>query len=229
MSIAQYKNHDRLLVAVDCIIFGFDGSHLKALLVKRGFEPGLGKWSLMGGFVNKEESVDDAASRILNTLTGMSDIYMEQLFCFGAVNRDPGGRVIAVTFFALIKIDDYSETLMQEHNAKWFLLDGVPSLVFDHKQMINLAMERLREKVSNHPIGFALLPHKFTLQQLQALYEAIYERPMDKRNFTRKIHSLNILHKLKEKEKESSRKGAFYYVFDKKKYEKLDKEGLKFL
>lgn len=229
MSIAQYKDHDRLLVAVDCIIFGFDSSHLKALLIKRGFEPGLGKWSLMGGFVNKEESVDEAASRILNTLTGLSDIYMEQLFCFGAVNRDPGGRVISVTFFALIKIDDYSEILMQEHNAKWFSLNAVPPLLFDHKQMINLAIERLREKVSNHPIGFALLPDKFTLQQLQALYEAIYERPMDKRNFTRKIHSLNILHKLKEKEKESSRKGAFYYVFDKKKYEKLDKEGLKFL
>ncbi|MES1221906.1 MAG: NUDIX domain-containing protein [Bacteroidota bacterium] len=229
MSIAQYKNHDRLLVAVDCIIFGFDGNHLKALLVKRGFEPGLCKWSLMGGFVNKEESVDEAASRILNTLTGLSSIYMEQLLCFGGVNRDPGGRVISVTFFALIKIDDYTEELMQEHNAKWFSLDTIPALVFDHKQMINLALERLREKVSNHPVGFALLPHKFTLRQLQALYEAIYERPMDKRNFTRKIHSLNILHKLKEKEKESSRKGAFYYVFDKKKYEKLDKEGLKFL
>ena len=229
MSIAQYKNHDRLLVAVDCIIFGFDGNHLKELLVKRGFEPGLGKWSLMGGFVNKDESVDDAASRILNTLTGLSDIYMEQLLCFGGVNRDPGGRVISVTFFALIKIDDYNENLMQEHNAKWFSLGAIPDLIFDHMQMIHLAMERLREKVSNHPIGFALLPHKFTLQQLQALYEAIYERPLDKRNFTRKIHSLNILHKLKEKEKESSRKGAFYYVFDKKKYKKLDKEGLKFL
>ncbi|MBS1608943.1 MAG: NUDIX hydrolase, partial [Bacteroidetes bacterium] len=127
MSIAQYKNHDRLLVAVDCIIFGFDGSHLKALLVKRGFEPGLGKWSLMGGFVDKDESVDEAASRILNTLTGLSDIYMEQLFCFGAVNRDPGGRVISITFFALIKIDDYSEALMREHNAKWFSLNAVPS------------------------------------------------------------------------------------------------------
>lgn len=229
MSITQYKKHDRLFVAVDCIIFGFDGRHLKALFVKRGIEPGLGKWSLMGGFVKKDESVNEAASRVLNSLTGLSDIYMEQLFCFGNVNRDPGGRVISITFFALIKIDDYSETLMQEHKAKWFSLNAVPSLLFDHKQMIRLAIERLREKVSNHPIGFALLPEKFTLQQLQALYEAIYERSLDKRNFIRKIHSLNILHKLKEKEKESSRKGAFYYVFDKKKYEELDKEGVKFL
>jgi len=229
MSIIQYKDHDRLLVAVDCIIFGFDGERLKALLVKRGFEPGIGKWSLMGGFVNQNESVNEAASRILNTLTGLSDVYMEQLSCFGEVKRDPGGRVISIAFFALIKIDDYSPGLMQEHNSKWFSLDEIPALIFDHRNMIKLGMDRLREKVSNHPVGFALLPHKFTLQQLQALYEAIYERELDKRNFTRKIHSLNILHKLKEKEKESSRKGAFYYVFDKKKYEKLDKEGLKFM
>jgi ADP-ribose pyrophosphatase YjhB (NUDIX family) len=229
MSIIQYQDRDRLLVAVDCIIFGFDGSRLKALLIKRGFEPGIGKWSLMGGFVDKNESVDEAATRILNSLTGLSDVYMEQLSCFGEVKRDPGGRVISVAFFALIKIDDYSADMMKEHNSKWFSLDEIPSLVFDHRHMINIAMTRLREKVSNHPIGFALLPHKFTLQQLQSLYEAVYERQLDKRNFIRKIHSLNILHKLKEKEKESSRKGAFFYVFDKKKYEKLDKEGLKFL
>jgi len=229
MSIIQYKDHDRLLIAVDCIIFGFDGNKLKALLIKRGFEPGLGKWSLMGGFVNNNESVNDAASRILTTLTGLDNVYMEQLYCFGNTDRDPGGRVVSVSFFALIKIDDYNEEKIKEHNAKWFLLDAVPPLVFDHKQMIKLAKDRLREKTTNHPVGFELLPHKFTLQQLQSLYEAIYERTLDKRNFTRKIHSLNILHKLKEKEKESSRKGAFYYVFDKKKYEKLDKEGLKFL
>lgn len=229
MSIIQYKDHDRLLIAVDCIIFGFDGNKLKALLIKRGFEPGLGKWSLMGGFVNSNESVNDAASRILTTLTGLDNVYMEQLYCFGNTDRDPGGRVVSVSFFALIKIDDSSEEQIREHNAKWFLLDGIPPLVFDHKQMIKLAKDRLREKTTNHPVGFELLPHKFTLQQLQSLYEAIYERTLDKRNFTRKIHSLNILHKLKEKEKESSRKGAFYYVFDKKKYEKLDKEGLKFL
>ncbi len=229
MSIIQYRNHDRLLVAVDCIIFGFDGKELKALLVKRGFEPEMGKWSLMGGFVNKAESADAAASRILDQLTGLTSIYMEQLYCFGDVNRDPGGRVISVGYFALIKIDDYSEVLMKEHNAKWFPLNKIPAMVFDHKQMIRLAKERLQQKVAQHPIGFALLPDKFTLQQLQGLYEAIYETELDKRNFTRKILSLNILNKLNEKEKESSRKGAFYYVFDKKKYEKLDKEGVQFL
>ena len=227
--IAQYKDHDSLMVAVDCIIFGFDGKELKALLIKRGFEPEIGKWSLMGGFVKKNESVDAAANRILDQLTGLSSVYMEQLCCFGDVSRDPGGRVVSVAYFALIKIDDYSEALMKEHNAKWLSLHKIPALVFDHKQMIQMAKARLKQKVANQPIGFALLPDKFTLQQLQALYEAIYETVLDKRNFTKKIISLNILNKLKEKEKESSKKGAFYYVFDEKKYEQLEKEGMGYI
>jgi ADP-ribose pyrophosphatase YjhB (NUDIX family) len=229
MATVQYSHEDRLLVAVDCIIFGFTGRELKALLVKRNLEPEMGKWSLMGGFVNENESVEAAATRILDQLTGLTDIYMEQLFCFGDVRRDPGGRVISIAFFALIKIDDYEETLMTEHNSQWFPLNKIPPLVFDHKQMIKLARQRLREKAATHPIGFALLPTKFTLQQLQGLYEAIYETNFDKRNFIRKIHSLNILHKLDEKDKETSRKGAFYYVFDRDKYEQLDKEAIQFL
>lgn len=229
MSIIQYRSHDRLLLAVDCIIFGFDGKHLKGLFIKRGFEPQKDKWSLMGGFVDKDESVDDAAGRILDQLTGLTDIYMEQLFCFGHVNRDPGGRVISIAYFALIKIDDYNEELLKTHNARWFELNKVPGLIFDHKQMVKLARERLQQKVANHPIGFALLPDKFTLPQLQNLYEAIYETPLDKRNFTRKVLSLGILNKLKEKEKESSKKGAFYYTFDKTKYKRLENEGVRFI
>ena len=229
MSIIQYKNHDRLLVAVDCIIFGFDGKHLKGLFIKRGFEPQKDKWSLMGGFVNNGESVDDAAGRILDQLTGLTDVYMEQLHCFGSVGRDPAGRVISIAYFALIKIDDYTEELMKTHNARWFELNKVPGLVFDHKQMVKLARERLQQKVANHPIGFALLPDKFTLPQLQNLYEAVYETPLDKRNFTRKVLSLGILNKLKEKEKESSKKGAFYYTFDKTKYKRLEHEGVRFI
>lgn len=229
MAPVQYSDQDRLLVAVDCIIFGFTGNELKALLVKRLFEPELGKWSLMGGFVKENESVEAAATRVLDQLTGLTDIYMEQLFCFGDVQRDPGGRVISVAFFALIKIDDYSEELMAEHNAGWFPLNKIPSLVFDHKNMIKLAKQRLKEKAATHPVGFALLPRKFTLQQLQGLYEAIYETSLDKRNFIRKIHLLNILRKLDEKDKGSSRKGAFYYVFDRDKYNQLDKEAIQFL
>lgn len=229
MGRIEYKHHDRFLLAVDCIIFGFDGKGLKAILVKRALEPEIGKWSLMGGFVNTGESVDQAAERILVTLTGLDNIYMEQLHCFGELDRDPGGRVVSIAYTALIKIDASSEQLLDTHNAKWVDLNKLPPLIFDHKQMIKLAKERLRHKVANHPIGFELLPHKFTLQQLQGLYEAIYETKFDKRNFTRKILSLGILQRLEEKEKESSKKGAFYYVFDKKKYKQLENEGIKLI
>jgi 8-oxo-dGTP diphosphatase len=229
MGRIEYKHHDRFLLAVDCIIFGFDGKGLKAILVKRALEPEIGKWSLMGGFVNTGESVDQAAERILVTLTGLDNIYMEQLHCFGELDRDPGGRVVSIAYTALIKIDASSEQLLDTHNAKWVDLNKLPPLIFDHKQMIKLAKERLRHKVANHPIGFELLPHKFTLQQLQGLYEAIYETKFDKRNFTRKILSLGILQRLDEKEKESSKKGAFYYVFDKKKYKQLENEGIKLI
>lgn len=226
--ITEYKVHDKILIAVDCIILGFDGKDLKALLVKRNFEPGLGKWSLMGGFIREDESVDAGAARVLENLTGLTNIYMEQLYCFGEVDRDPGGRVVSIAYFALIKIDD-SAKQMKEYNAKWFDIRHVPAMVFDHKKMILLAKERLRQKVANRPIGFELLPEKFTLPQLQNLYEAIYEITFDKRNFSRKILSLHILKKLAIKEKLSSKKGAFYYMFDYAKYKKLEHEGLKFI
>ncbi|MEO7989705.1 MAG: NUDIX domain-containing protein [Chryseolinea sp.] len=229
MDIDKYKSQEGVLVAVDCIIFGFDGQQLQALLIKRGFEPEKGKWSLMGGFVNPDESTDDAAIRVLNQLTGMNNIYMEQLYCFSNVNRDAAGRVISIAYFALINIGDYSDQLQQDHEARWFPMDQIPNLIFDHQEMVAKAKERLQQKVANHPIGFELLPEKFTLPQLQNLYEAIYEQSLDKRNFTRKILALGILNKLNEKEKESSRKGAFYFVFDKNKYNKLQHEGLKFL
>lgn len=229
MELNKYKSHDRLLVAIDCIIFGFDGNQLQALLIKRGFEPEKGKWSLMGGFTNQDESTDEAAVRVLHQLTGMKNIYMEQLYCFSEVNRDPAGRVISIAYFALINIEDYNEQMQFEHEAKWFPLNKIPDLIFDHKEMVALAKERLQQKVANHPIGFELLPEKFTLPQLQSLYEAIYESPLDKRNFTRKILSLEILNRLNEKNKLSSRKGAFYYVFDKKKYKELNHDGVKFI
>ena len=227
--ITDYKFHDRMLIAVDCIIFGFDGKALKALLIKRGFDPESGNWSLMGGFVKKHESVEAAAFRILEVLTGITNIYLEQLFSFGAPKRDPGGRVVSIAYFALIKIDDYSDELMKEHNAKWFDIKRIPPMIFDHKKMILMAKDRLQQKVANHPIGFELLPEKFTLPQLQNLYEAIYESTFDKRNFSRKILSLHILKKLDEKEKSLSKKGAFYYTFDHNKYKKLAREGLKFI
>jgi len=229
MSDFKYVDNNRILIAIDCIIFGFDGEQLKGLFIKRSFEPEIGKWSLMGGFVRKDEAVNEAAARVLKELTGLSDIYMEQLHCYGNVHRDPVERVISIAYFALINIADHSEELSAEHNAKWFSLKKIPALIFDHKQFVLNAKERLQQKIANHPIGFALLPAKFTLQQLQGLYEAIYETSFDKRNFTKKILSLGILQKLEEKEKTSSRKGAFYYVFDEKKYKELESQGLKFI
>ena len=224
-----YKSQAGILVAVDCIVFGFDGKQINALLIKRGFAPEKGKWSLMGGFVDKKENVDEAASRILKQLTGLSNIYMEQLYCFGEANRDPAGRVISIAYSAFINIADYNEQLSGDHEARWFPINKIPPLIFDHLQMVKKAKSALMEKVANHPIGFELLPNKFTLPQLQNLYEAIYETPLDKRNFTRKILSIKVLKKLNEKEKESSRKGAFYYVFDRANYRKLQHEGIKFI
>jgi 8-oxo-dGTP diphosphatase len=229
MDLNSYKSHQKILVAVDCIIFGFDGTQLKALLIKRGFEPEKGKWSLMGGFVGKNENADEAAARVLEQLTGLDNIYMEQLYAFTDVDRDPAGRVISIAYFALINIEDYSEQLQHDHEAKWFPLAKIPPLIFDHKKMVAKARRLLRQKVADHPIGFELLPDKFTLPQLQSLYEAIYETPLDKRNFAKKILSLKVLNKLNEKEKESSRKGAFYYVFDSVKYNKLQQNGVRFI
>ena len=229
MRLSSYKSNQKILIAVDCIIFGFDGSQLKALLIKRGFEPEKGKWSLMGGFVEKDENADEAAARVLYSLTGMKDVYMEQLYTFSAVDRDSAGRVISIAYYALINIADYSEQLQLEHEAKWFLLNRMPPLIFDHKQMVKKAKERLQEKVVAHPIGFELLPTKFTLPQLQSLYEAIYDAPLDKRNFTKKILSLGVLNKLNEKEKQSSRKGAYYYIFDSLKYRRMQSNGIKFI
>lgn len=229
MDISSYKNHQKILVAVDCIIFGFDGDTLKALLIKRGFEPEKGKWSLMGGFVGKDENADEAAARVLHDLTGMKDVYMEQLHTFSDTSRDSAGRVVSIAYFALINIAAYEEQIQGDHEAKWFPLGKTPPLIFDHKKMVLKAKEMLRQKVASHPIGFELLPEKFTLPQLQGLYEAIYETPFDKRNFTKKMLSLGILNKLDEKEKESSRKGAFYYVFDTVKYQKLHSNGVRFI
>lgn len=211
MELSSYSSHYRILVAVDCIIFGFDGTQLKALLIKRGFEPEKGNWSLMGGFVREDEGTDEAAIRVLHQLTGMQDLYMEQLCAFGDVNRDSAGRVISIAYFALINIADYNQQLQLEHEAKWFPLSECPHLIFDHAKLVSKAKERLREKVINNPIGFELLPPKFTLPQLFRLHEAIYETQLDRRNFTKKMRSLGIINKLNEKEKGASKKGAYYY------------------
>jgi len=207
-----------MLVAVDCIIFGFDGQALKLLLVKRHIEPEKGKWSLMGGFVEPDESFDNAAARVLRKLTGLENVYMEQLCAFGNPGRDPIERTVSVAFFSLVDINKYIQQISHEYHAEWFPVKEIPPVIFDHSQMIEMAKEKLRTKAAFHPILFELLPEKFTLPQLQSLYEGIYDASLDKRNFSRKILSTSLLVKQKDKEKETSKRGAFYYKLDRKKY-----------
>jgi len=223
-----YKEHTRFLVAVDCIIFGFDYNQLKLLLIKRNFSPQKGKWSLVGGFLNANESLDQAALRILNNLTVLSDIYLEQLYTYGEVNRDPGERVLFTAYYALINAENYHLPINRESSAKWFPIEKIPRLIFDHNIMVDKAMRRLRRKSLSQPIGFELLPEKFTIPQLQKLYEVIHQRELDKRNFRKKILSMGLLKKLDEKQKSGSKKGAFYYMFDKQKYDDLVSRGFHF-
>ncbi len=219
--------HDKNFVAIDSIIFGFDQGRLKLLLIKRKMPPMEGQWSLMGGFVGSHESVDDAAYRILENLTGLKSIFLEQLYAYGDLDRDSAGRVISVAYYALINIDNYDEELGRKYGAEWFTMDEIPSLVFDHSTMVQKAIRRLKRKTIIQPIGFELLPPKFTLTQLQQLYEAIHQKEIDKRNFRKKILSMGVLNKLDEKDKESSKRGAFLYKFNKEKYDYLtSKENL---
>ena len=214
----RYSGQKRILVAVDCIIFGFDGVELKLLLIKRGFEPEKGNWSLMGGFVKSNENFENAAYRILNELTGLKGMYLEQLLAFGEPFRDPMERTISVAYFALIDIHQYETQINNTYHAEWFPLKKIPSLIFDHGQIIEMAKEKLRYKAAFHPILFELLPEKFTLPQLQILYEQIYDTEFDKRNFIRKVLASGLLVKQKDKDKEKSKRGAFYYKLDKRKY-----------
>ncbi|MBE7178293.1 MAG: NUDIX hydrolase [Mucilaginibacter polytrichastri] len=214
----EYSNQVRLLIAVDCIVFGFDGNSLKLLLIKRGFEPQKDQWSLMGGFVRPEESVDDAAGHILSELTGLHGVYLEQLRAFGDPNRDPQERVVSVAYFALIDIHQYEEQINDQYSAEWFPMDEIPELIFDHTIMVMMARKQLRYKAAMHPILFELLPDRFTIPQLQGLYEAIYGYGFDTRNFSRKVLSTGLLLKQNEKDKLHSKKGAYYYKLDKDRY-----------
>jgi len=214
----KYQNQIRMLAAVDCIIFGFDGQALKILLVHRGIEFEKGKWSLMGGFIQPGESPEHAAIRILKKLTGLEGVYLEQLYTFGKPGRDPLERTISITYFALIDIHQYEKQLSDEYHPEWFPLNKIPKLVFDHNEMVRMAKDKLRYKAALHPLLFELLPKKFTLPQLQSLYESVYETGFDKRNFSRKVLSTHLLIKQQDKDKAGSKKGAYYYKLNAKSY-----------
>lgn len=229
MKVDIYKKNKKLHLAVDCIIFGFNNENLELLLIKRGFEPEKDKWSLMGGFVQEDESPEDAAHRVLKTLTGLDNIYMEHFSVFGNPNREKQERVVSLCYFALIDTLKYKEILSDSYKAKWFNINKHPQLIFDHQDMVEAAKKKLRTKAALYPILFELLPEKFTIPQIILLYEAIYENQLDKRNFTRKLLASGLLIKLDEKDKENSKKGAYYYKINQKIYKEKIMSFLKYL
>ena len=201
-----YLQNPKFYVAVDCIIFGFNQGELNLLLLQRNFEPSLGEWSLMGGFVQQNEGVDEAAKRVLQELTGLSDVYMEQVGTFGEVGRDPGERVISVAYYALLNINESDKEMVERYNAHWVNINDLPLLIFDHNEMITRARHLMRLKASTAPICFELLPKLFTLTQLQKLYEAIYGDAIDKRNFRKRIAEMNYIEKTDKIDKSTSKR-----------------------
>lgn len=210
--MTAYKSYPKFYVSVDCIIFGFVEGHLKVLIHQRPYEPGMGEQSLIGGFVQTNESVDSSARRILKEFTGLDNVYMQQLATYGEVERDPGERVISIVYYALINVDNYDSTLSDIHNAKWVDVDHLPTLCFDHNDMVQQARHMIGETIKNEPIGSNLLPRYFTLSLLQTLYESILGTSIDKRNFRRSISEKDYIQATDMRDR-SSRRGATLYRF----------------
>ena len=200
-------------VAVDCIVFGYENKKLKILLCKRMLEPAMGEYSLMGGWINDTETVEQAAERVLLQITGLKDKNLEMVGVFSDPGRDPGGRVISVVFYAMIRIDKHDRELVEKHGAEWWSFEKRPKLIFDHDEMIEMAHNKLKEKANSEIIGKKLLPSRFTIFQLRTLYEAILQSKIDPANFRKKVLLSEILEKQTEKNKTESKKGAFYYRF----------------
>ncbi|MBN1183074.1 MAG: NUDIX hydrolase [Bacteroidales bacterium] len=198
-------------VAADCIIFGYEENELKILLFHRSIPPSKGEWSLIGGWVNPDETTEKAAERVLHHITGLKDIYMEQVHVFSDPDRDPGGRVISIAYYALISIAEHNKDLVREYGAHWWPISKMPKLIFDHESMVERALEKLRLKASYELTGIHLLPDRFTITQLRDLYTAIFQRDFDPGNFRRKILSLDLIERLRQKDTSDSKKGAFYY------------------
>lgn len=223
---AEYENP---ALTVDCVVFGMDDEDLKVLLVERDLEPFRGRWALPGGFVHIDESVDEAARRELVEETGVRRVFLEQLYTFGDVDRDPRGRVVSVAYYALVKLGDHRvRAATDAREASWFPVWDTPSLAFDHDRILEVALARLQGKVRYQPIGFELLPKKFTLRQLQRVYETILERELDKRNFRKKILSMDLLVELDEVEQDVAHRAARLYRFDRARYRELEKAGFDF-
>lgn len=212
--VSYYHEQPRMLVSVDCIVFGFDGRELRVLIGKRQMDPGRGEWSVYGGFVRSNESIDDAANRVLMELAGLRNQYLRQVGAFGRIDRDPGERVISIVYYALINVNDYDEKLREKHGVEWMAINDLPPLYSDHRSMIQKARQMMRETITHEPIGFRLLPKLFTLTQLQKVYEAISGEELDKRNFRKNINDMYYLERTELIDKKSSKRGAHLYRFN---------------
>ena len=221
--------YPRAAVTVDCVVFGLDDEDLKVLLIRRDLPPFENKWALPGGFVRINETLDEAARRELQEETSLERVFLEQLYTFGAIDRDPRERVITVAYYALVRLSDHRvQAATDARDAVWFAMDDLPPLAFDHDQILETAHHRLQGKVRYQPIGFELLPPKFTLTQLQKLYEIVLGRVLDKRNFRKKIQGMGILEELDEVEKDVAHRAARLYRFNKKEYGRMVKQGFHF-
>jgi 8-oxo-dGTP diphosphatase len=225
---ARY-DYPRAALAVDCAVFGLDDEGLKILLVQRGIEPYRGRWALPGGFVRLDETLEQAARRELTEETALERVYLEDFGVFDALERDPRERVISFAFYGLVKLSDHRvHAATDAAHAAWFALHDLPRLAFDHEEIVATAIVRLRRRVRTQPIGFELLPAKFTLSQLQRLYEIILERPLDKRNFRKRVLALELLEELDEVEEDVAHRAARLYRFDERRYRALTKKGFDF-
>lgn len=228
-NIKYHYEYQRPALTSDCVIFGFDGGELKLLLIEREKEPFKNKWALPGGFVQIDETTEACAKRILLEKVGLKNVFIEQLYTFSTIDRDPRERIVSVSYFTLVNKHHYKLIAGRDTvKAEWFNLSKLPKLAFDHSQIVKTAIQRLKGKVVYQPIGFELLEEKFTLTQLQAVYESILEIAIDKRNFRKKILGMGFLKALEEKEKNVAHKAARYYTFDKKAYKALTQKGFHF-
>ncbi len=223
-----YK-YPRPALTVDCVVFGLDNGELKVLLIQRKLEPFRGRWALPGGFVRINETLEEAARRELAEETGVVDLFLEQLYTFGAVQRDPRERVVSVAYYALVNLEEHpAKAASDAEQVAWFSAFDLPELAFDHAEIFKVALARLQGKLRYEPVGFELLPQKFTLSQLQQLYETVLNQPLDKRNFRKKILKMGLLIDTGEKQQNVYHRAAQLYQFDEKKYQQLKAEGFNF-